>query len=232
MSGRSSPRPARQPPARRTEICGVRKDNPCADIDPPDRGEHKQKQWLYPSEFLTLVVCEKVPLRWRQLYALLTYTYLRANELTVLEWSDVDLDAGTIHVTKAWDERAEKVAPPKSSAGVRYVPIEPTLMPLLEALHDASGGQGRVVPVMPPMCEWAKSLRMHLRRAEVKRAALFENSATVKWITLHDLRSTGITWRAADDPQLGSPEPCNFPEARNDSGNLATPAGIEPALPA
>jgi len=173
----------------------VRKDNPCADIDPPDRGEHKQKQWLYPAELLALVSCEKVPLHWRRLYALLAYTYVRAGELKVLEWSDVDLDAGTLHITKAWDDRREIVSAPKSSAGVRYLPLELALLPLLEAMRAELGGVGRVVKHMPGRKEWAPALRRHLQRAGVTRAALFEDSATVKHITLHDLRATGITWR-------------------------------------
>jgi integrase len=34
-----------------------------------------------------------LPLRWRRLYALLVYTYLRPKELTALRWQDVDLRA-------------------------------------------------------------------------------------------------------------------------------------------
>jgi hypothetical protein len=39
------------------------------------------------------------------------------------------------------------------------------------------------------------TLRDHLRRAGVDRAALFEDTPTVKQITFYDLRATGITWR-------------------------------------
>jgi hypothetical protein len=81
----------------------VRADNPCAGIEAPERGEKKSKQWLYPAEMQKLLACERVPLRWRRLYALLAYTYVRPSELKVLEWSDVDLEVGTIHITKAWD---------------------------------------------------------------------------------------------------------------------------------
>jgi hypothetical protein len=33
----------------------------------------KAKQYLYPAEFLALVSCEKVPLKWRQAFAVVTY---------------------------------------------------------------------------------------------------------------------------------------------------------------
>jgi integrase len=174
----------------------VRGDNPCIGVEGPDRGENREKQWLYPAEFLALVSCETVPLRWRRLYTLLAYLYVRPGELTVLDWeTDVDLEVGTVHITKAWDEKAQRVKPPKTRAGVRHVPIEPTLLPLLRALHKEAGGKGRVVQAMPPMEDWAEKFRRHLQRAGVTRAELFVTTATHKRITLYDLRATGITWR-------------------------------------
>lgn len=180
-----------------------RDDYICSGVEGPDRGDDKQKQWLFPSEFEKLISCEQVPLRWRRFYVLLAYLYVRASELKVLEWSDVSFESGTVHITKAWDEKekdpAKKIGPPKSKAGVRFVPIEPTLRPLLEALHERAKGkkakaEGRVI-VIPPMEQWAGTLRRHLKRAGVDRAVLFDDTETTKQITLHDLRSTGITWR-------------------------------------
>jgi hypothetical protein len=59
----------------------VRDDNPCDGLPGPDRGERKAKQWLYPIEVQALLACEDVPIRWRRLYALGTYLYLRPGEL-------------------------------------------------------------------------------------------------------------------------------------------------------
>jgi integrase len=174
----------------------VRTDNPCNGIEPPDRGDNRQKQWLYPAEFSKLIADASLPLRWRRLYALLVYTYLRPNELTALQWKDVDVDVGVLHVTKAWDYKRDRLKEyPKSAAGVRYVPIDPELRPLLVALREGSEPDELVVPSMPPPEDWAATLRVHLERAGVERASLFENSATVKQMTLYDLRATGITWR-------------------------------------
>jgi hypothetical protein len=44
----------------------VRDDNPTDKVRPPERGSRKAKQYLYPSEFLTFISCERVPLRWRR----------------------------------------------------------------------------------------------------------------------------------------------------------------------
>lgn len=174
----------------------VRRDNPCVGVEGPDRGDNKEKQWLYPDEITKLLACEKVPLRWRRLYALLTYLYIRPSELRVLEWSDVNLAIGTVHVTKAWDSQRNVVKPPKTRAGVRHVPIELALRPLLDVLKAETGGKGRVVPSMPPDEDWAATFRVHLARAEITRPELFMDSATHKQVRLYDLRATGITWRA------------------------------------
>ena len=65
-----------------------------------------------------------------------------------------------------------------------------------------SGGVGRVIGDMPPEDQLAPKVRAYLRRAGVTREELFINDRTRKWITFHDLRATGITWRAVrgDDP--------------------------------
>jgi integrase len=81
----------------------VRDDNPCRDVKAPERGERKAKQYLYPSEFLQFVSCERVPLRWRRAVALAIYTYTRDAELRVLRWTDID--HGIIDITRAYNRR-------------------------------------------------------------------------------------------------------------------------------
>jgi len=174
----------------------VRADNPCSGIEPPDRGVRRKTQWLRPAEFLALIGCREIPDRWAELYTLLAYTYLRPNELAALLWQDVDLKAGMIRVTKAWDfDAGEPKDHPKTAAGVRWVPIEPALLPVLEVLGHGEAPGARVVAAMPPAEDWAATMRTHLRRAGVSRPELFERSATVRPVTLYSLRHTGITWR-------------------------------------
>jgi hypothetical protein len=59
----------------------VREDSPAERVVAPDRGLKKSKQYFWPSEFLALVTCPLVPLRWRRLFALAVYTYARAGEI-------------------------------------------------------------------------------------------------------------------------------------------------------
>jgi hypothetical protein len=108
-------------------------------------------------------------------------------------------------VTRAWDfEKNIEKPNPKTAAGVRYVPIEFELMPLLRDLCTGLGADDYLFPTLPPPEDWADTFRDHLRRAGVARTKLFENSATVKNITLYDLRATGITWRTlrGDDARI------------------------------
>lgn len=173
----------------------VLSENPCRDVKGPDRGAKKAKQYLYPSEFLLLWACEKVPLRFREMYAILVYTYMRVGELEALELTDVDLEHHTISITKAVDRKTGKVKSTKSG-DTRTIPIEPHLLPLLRRVM-ARGKQGkRGAFWLPPAEDRASMLRLHLQMAGVKRPALFVSNKWSKHITAHDLRATGITWAA------------------------------------
>lgn len=122
--------------------------------------------------------------------------YLRPDELKVLDATgDVDELGQLARITKAWDGKRKRVkAYPKSSAGVRNVPIDPRVMPLVACLWEA-GGRGELFPEVPAMSGWSDGLLRHLRAAGLLRAALFEDTASTKHITAYDLRATGITWR-------------------------------------
>ncbi len=195
----------------KTRALRCRTDNPTRDVRGPDRGIDRSKTYLFPSEFQKLMAAslEKVPLRFKTLYAVAVYTYCRAGELEALEWSDVDLEHGVLSITKAVDRRNGEVKSTKSGES-RRIPIEPDLLPLLQRLRDECKAllppgekevTGRVL-WMPPADERAVRLREHLAAAGVTRADLFTDNARQKWITFHDLRRTALTWCAArgDDP--------------------------------
>lgn len=86
--------------------------NPCVGVEPPGtRGSRKarRKPFVYPRECDAILACKKIPIEWRVLYALAFYLYLRPGELRVLTMADLDVDAGLVHVTKAWDYENEVV---------------------------------------------------------------------------------------------------------------------------
>jgi integrase len=178
----------------------ARDDNPCRDVKPPERGNRKAKQYLYPSEFLAFVSCDRVPLRWRRAVALAIYTYTRDAELRELRWAgDVDLAHGVLSITRALERRTGAVKTTKSGETRRFS-LEPNLLPLLRALHERAGGAGHVFSI--DATHFSRTFRRWLTVAGVTRAELHHGTATSKAITWHDLRATGATWMAVrgDDP--------------------------------
>jgi len=56
----------------------VREDNAAREVQGPDRGVERAAPYLFPSEFLALMDCGRVPARWKRLIMLATYLYVRA----------------------------------------------------------------------------------------------------------------------------------------------------------
>ena len=62
--------------AKRVDLC-VRDDKPANGVAGPDTGPKKARTYLWPSEFLALVSSPDVPLKWRRMFAITTYLYVR-----------------------------------------------------------------------------------------------------------------------------------------------------------
>jgi integrase len=112
----------------------VRKDNPAQDIEGPDQGAERGKQFLYPSEFNALMECAEVPARWRRLVAVQTYLYCRAGELEALHLADVDIEHRTIHIHRSVDRDHDGALKETKTNSPRRIPVEPNLLPLLKQL--------------------------------------------------------------------------------------------------
>ncbi len=178
--------------------------NPCIGVEPPgDRDSRKgrRKSFLYPREAAALLSCPKVPLAWREVYAVALYTYLRPGELRVLTWADIDHELTLMHVTKAWDYAEAIVKPPKTRNGVRRVPIAPTLVPLLHRLREGRADTDLVVPEMTVFGEdhLAKLWRRHLIAAGITRAELHNTTHTHVRSNFRSCRDSGLTWLALAD---------------------------------
>lgn len=173
----------------------VRSENPTLGVEGPDRGVRKAKVYLYPSEFLALVRCERVPLAWRRTFAMAVYVYARAGELAALEWSAVDLTNGVIHIHQALDYDTGQVKSTKGKETRRFA-LEPNVVPVFEAVRAEQPNAVRVFDAFTEPKDLAVRLRHYLEVAGVTRAELFTTDETRKNITFHDLRATGITWAA------------------------------------
>ncbi len=187
--------------SKRRELV-VRKDNPTDRVAPPDRGDELSRTYLYPSEFVQLVSCRKIPVACRRRYVMAAYTLSRAGELSALRKDAVDLERGVIHFRQATDRRTKGAFKSTKTGKARRVPIELSLRPLLEVLMREPGD----FVIHIPVSKRAEVLRQHLITAGVTRAELHPapDGVAATWapITFHDLRGTGVTWMAlrGDDP--------------------------------
>lgn len=145
--------------------------------DAIDRPVHEQQ----PGKALSAAdLAEAAPLIEDDLaLSLALYAGLRRGEICGLQWGDVDLKAGVLHVRRqrcrAFGQLIEKQ--PKSRAGVRDIPIAAELLPILRAAYRLAPG-APVVDVTPETLtrRWEKLQRSALDLAEHYR--------------LHDLRHT------------------------------------------
>lgn len=171
--------------------------NPFKDVQPPEKSKTKKsKQFLYPSEFLALVSCPEVPVRWKENAAIAVYLKLRDGEQRALRWAHVDLEHGIVNVCETTSKG--KAREGTKSGKARPVQIPATLMPLLEAMHAAVDGAGLVCTGIASQRAMARGLRTWLKKAGVTRAALFDNTPVNLNIRWHDLRATGGTWMAVE----------------------------------
>lgn len=213
----------------------VRDDNPATNVAGPDRGAKTAKQYLYPNELSRFVACEGVPLLWRRIVALMVYLYPRPGELRELRWEDVDLAHGTVHFHQVTDRETHEAKATKTDVARRFS-IEPRLLPLLKAMHEASGGEGRVID-LPCDRDLARGFRLWLKRAKVDRAELHMSTRTRKNITVYDLRATGITWCAirGDEPLRIKQRAGQAPASRHDRGlhprSRGHPGGLRLGVP-
>jgi integrase len=189
----------------------VRDDNPAAGVRGPKKGSGKAKVFLYPAEFTRLVSCASVPLKWRRIFAITVYMQLRDQELRALSWPSIDLDRGVVSIFQAWSHEKRMLTAPKGN-GLREFVIEEGLLPLLrqmrgerregETIYKGHVIAGGLLIVLPEPNYMAKRLRHYLQIAGVERQTLFLSDPRRKRMTFHDLRATGITWRAVrgDNP--------------------------------
>lgn len=162
-------------------------------ILPPKSGRERARPWLYPSEWLTLAACQEVPEEWRRVYAIALYTGLRPNELRVLTWDDIELEAGLVRVNKSWDVEERREKDTKTAGGHRTVPIRPEVRELLRRPAGVPG-TARVVPLT--LRKIADRFRAHLRVAFVRRPRLFAKSSAEMPVDFRALRDSYATWRA------------------------------------
>ena len=134
--------PARLSEARRARVVceltlpakGLARTTRLSASSPPDRGARKGKQFLYPSEFTSVVGSEVIPLSWRRLIALAIYLAPRAGELEALSREIRSRNRAFSARRRLWSERRrwgcrlhrrsleDRVFPPNPEVGASRAP--------------------------------------------------------------------------------------------------------------
>ncbi len=168
--------------------------NPCQDIELPQgkgrrfaTSEHdgKRETIATPAEAATLIDVLADPAD-RSIWATAFYAGLRRGELRGLFVSDVDLEARTISVRRAWDALEGEIDP-KSYNSVRVVPISDPLMTVLMAyLADHDNREF----AFPGFGRWKGGYGPFSADALLKRSRKTWRNSGLAPIGLHEARHT------------------------------------------
>jgi integrase len=110
--------------------------SPADHADPPRAAHRPAQAWSagHAKAFLSSLDSDRHAAAWR----LLLSTGMRRGELLALRWSDVDLDAGRLSITRALvqvGDREIEWSTPKTRAGHRTIAIDPASVGALRGQH-------------------------------------------------------------------------------------------------
>lgn len=155
----------------------------------PKADASKAKSYVYPDEDAKLLACREIPLVKRLFYGLLAREGFRVSELLSLDWADLDLDRGAVHLdqNKTDEPRTWALDPGDVEALRRWKKhFAGSRAPSKPILVDRFGGTVNRFGA-------AEDLREYLRKAGVTRPQFFEASDTRIPLRAHDLRATFVT---------------------------------------
>lgn len=114
--------------------------------------EHKESPWLQPSDLRQLLAGffgHRLE-AWLLVSATLG---LRREEGLALEWSDIDLKRGIVHITKGlqWINGHELLVEPKTALSKRDLVLGPLVKRRLKEIKKATGGKGRLIGDLNPL---------------------------------------------------------------------------------
>ena len=90
---------------------------------------------VIPTKDEIRTILDKAPESHKAMFVTAIFTGMRISELRGLRWKDVDFDTRVIRVTQRADEFCQ-IGAPKSRAGVRSIPMAPTVYRSLEDWKD------------------------------------------------------------------------------------------------
>ena len=145
-----------------------------------------------------IVLIRATPHRMQLPAMLMLYAGLRRGEALALTAQDIDLQAGTITISKAvrFVGNRQEIVSPKTAAGVRTVPILSVLLPYLRSARDvlALSAHGEPMTETAFRRGWASYL-VHLSRAAGHPVSIRPHDLRHTYCTL--LRDAGVDMKQA-----------------------------------
>ena len=169
---------------------GHLKANPCDEVKLP-KWDREEMVFLEPDEYQLLR--EATAEYWRPLVEFLVTSGARWSEATALKPSDVDRDAGTVRITRAWKkvDGGYGLGVPKTRKSVRTINVPIEVLERLDYTREwlfTNSGQGRRNAEGPVRIH---NFRPHVWVPAVTRAA---EAGLTKTPRVHDLRHTCASW--------------------------------------
>ena len=156
---------------------------------PPHKAVIADK-FLDANELRALLEAMTVP-QWRLLTKFLALSGLRTGEALALEKSDVELEAGVIHVTKAYNSNQHVVSTAKSLCSIRDVYIQPELEAVIHEINQLMA-ETRLMYLLPKQKLFMFDKKGEHLQYPAYRKYLLETSAGIvsKHVTPHSMRHT------------------------------------------
>ena len=181
---------------------GVIKSNPCESTRLP-RWDRKEMVFLERDEFKILL--QAVPEYWRPLVEFLVSSGCRWSEATALKPAAVNVAAGTVRITKAWEEGEEggyEYGVPKTQKSVRTINVPKRVLEQLDlsgewVFTNSGRGKGQFADGM--IRDDPGPVRIHSFHPNVWTPAIDRAQAEglTKRPRIHDLRHTCASWLIA-----------------------------------
>ena len=115
-------------------------DNPCRRVTIP-KGSKKKRHILTMKEtqhFFTLLD-DHAPLKWKTFFTLIIYSGMRRGEMLGLEWHDIDLQTGVIHIERTSNytkARGIYTDTPKTESSVRFIKVPMNVIDVLKEYRE------------------------------------------------------------------------------------------------
>lgn len=166
--------------------------NPCQGIRLP-RTEQQEMVFLTREEFQILKSAFSA--HYQPLVEFLVASGCRVSEALALRPSDVDLNAGTVRITRAWKRAGSsyELGPPKTKKSVRTINVPKSVLGQLDYSGEwlFTGTNGKPVRIYSWRANvWYKSLA----KAQAKDKRNPDKPVLQKSPRIHDLRHTCASW--------------------------------------